>query len=92
MIETMARASMLVGNVATELVGGINRIFGGSELFRQNKSLPSAFVAVSERVGWPVVRWSNVRGCRESIALVPYAAVPRLSVVQTDGVNEKEKR
>ena len=91
-VETMARASMLVGNVATEVLGGNNRIFGGSEQFRQNKSLPSAFVAVSERVGWPVIRWSNVRGCRESIALVPYAAAPHLSVVQTDSVNEKEKR
>ena len=51
MVEAIARASTLVENIATGVIGGINRIFGGSEQFRQNNSLPAALVAVSERVG-----------------------------------------
>jgi D-lactate dehydrogenase len=104
LVEPMARASMLVGNIAAKVLGDktvrgilnaarkvispellpswveslpmpassklprtnqdgaaaiyfpacINRIFGGSKLSRHEKSLPSAFVTLSERGGYPL--------------------------------------
>src|SRR5580700_4427570 len=104
MVEPMARASMLAGNIAAKIIGNggvrgmlnaarkvispdllpswveslpmpasrrlpktrqdgaaavyfpacINRIFGGSKLSHHEVSLPAAFVAVSERAGFPL--------------------------------------
>jgi D-lactate dehydrogenase len=112
MVEPMARASMLAGNIAAKIIGNggvrgmlnlarkvispdllpswieslpmpassklpktkeegataiyfpacINRIFGGSKLSRYKKSLPSAFVALSERAGYPLFIPSDVTG------------------------------
>lgn len=50
------------GSTAIYFPACINRIFGGSKLSRRSMSLPEAFVAVSERAGWPVFIPSDIVG------------------------------